>query len=48
MLLLLLALLGPHAREAQLHANDPEGAWVRARPALLRSFPAGGRIGGTQ
>src|SRR5207237_6829385 len=37
MLLLLLALLGPHAREAQLHANDPEGAWVRARPALLRS-----------
>jgi spore germination protein YaaH len=37
--LLLLAALaaGPHAREAQLHAQDADAAWVHERPALARA-----------
>src|SRR5205085_11767959 len=41
MLLLLAALLGPHAADAQLHARDPEAAWVRSAPVLRPAAAAG-------
>src|SRR5258708_35772639 len=34
LLLAALATLGPHAAEAELHAQDPEAEWVRAEPVL--------------
>jgi spore germination protein YaaH len=37
LLLALLAALGPHAAQAELHARDPDAAWVHAAPALVRS-----------
>src|SRR5260370_30155151 len=40
LLLALLAALGPHAAQAELHARDPEAAWVHAAPALVRSAPS--------
>lgn len=42
MLLLLLAVLGPHAADAQAHAGDPEAAWVRERPQLVQRAATSG------
>src|SRR5438132_13548180 len=44
--LLLLAALaaGPHARDAQLHAQDPDAAWVHAAPAVLRTAATAPRV----
>src|SRR5437764_9385919 len=39
MLLLLAALLGPHAADAQRHGRDPEAAWVRAAAVLRPAVP---------
>ena len=39
----LLAVLGPHAADAELHAQDPEAQWVRAEPGrqqLAATSPA--------
>src|SRR5438270_13888639 len=40
MLLMLLALIGPHAAEAERHARDAEAAWLRAAPFAERSRAA--------
>ena len=44
--LLLLAALaaGPHARDAQLHAGDPEATWVRAAPVRAAASAAAPKV----
>ena len=44
MLLALMLALGPHAADTELHANDPEAAWVRAPMyEMYNSYTSTGR-----